>query len=626
MNISPTRHAYSAFKPAAIAFAISAVFPTLVFSQTVKDQNLDPVVVTASRTVQKISEVLSDTIVISAEEIAQSGQTSLIDLLHTKRGIEVARNGGAGNTASVFMRGGNSNQTVLLIDGVRSFSSTSGAPIWSAVPLSQIERVEIVLGPLSTLYGADAVGGVIQVFTKKGAGAPHFAFSAGAGTYGEQVVTAGVSGATGDTNPFRYSINVSTEKADGFSSTLPTAVFAYNADKDGYEKQSVNGQFSWEVAKGQELGFTFLNSRNDAQFDSGPGHDSRDFSDVNLYSFYTRNQMTSNWNSLLQVSRSYSNNSIVASYGDSKYDSLQESISWQNDLKFGLNFVQLIAEHRKEEVSSTDLELNRERTTDSFAANYQRKQGAHLFSAGVRYDDNSDYGDQTTSNVGYGFSINEALRLAASYGTSFRAPTYNELFYPGYGVPTNSPEKGKNAEVGMHFDNGNSRFSAIYYRNRITDLLITSSTCPPGYTFGCASNVDEALLTGFSFSAGTKLGTNVRLKGTLDLQDPRDETSDKLLARRSKVHGTVGIDYSSGKVIAGADVFFSDYRFDDSANTAAKRLPGYALLNLHSSYDLGKDWQVFGRWNNVFDRFYEQAYGYQTPGSNLFVGVRYGFN
>ena len=626
MNISPPRHANMAFKPAAIAFAISAVFPTFVFSQTVKDQNLDLVVVTASRTEQKISEVLSDTIVISAEEIAQSGQTSLIDLLQTKRGIEVARNGGAGNTASVFMRGGNSNQTVLLIDGVRSFASTDGAPIWSAVPLSQIERVEIVLGPLSTLYGADAVGGVIQVFTKKGAGAPHLTFSAGAGTYGEQVVTAGASGATGDTNPFRYSINVSTEKADGFSSTLPTAGFNYNADKDGYEKQSASGQFSWEVAKGQELGFTFLNSSNDAQFDSGLGHDSRDFSDVNLYSFYTRNRITSNWNSLLQVSRSYSNNSSIASYGDFKYDSLQESISWQNDLKFGLNFVQLIAEHRKEEVSSTDLDLNRERTTDSFAANYQRKQGAHLFSAGVRYDDNSDYGDHTTANVGYGFSINEALRLAASYGTSFRAPTYNELFYPGFGVPTNKPEKGKNAEVGMHFDNGSSRFSAIYYRNRVTDLLIFSSTCPPGYTFGCASNVDEALLTGFSFSAGTKLGNNFRLKGTLDLQDPRDETSDKLLARRSKVHGTVGIDYSSGKVLAGADVFFSDYRFDDSANTAAKRLSGYALLNLHASYDLGKDWQVFGRWNNVFDRFYEQAYGYQTPGSNLFAGVRYGFN
>jgi vitamin B12 transporter len=178
----------------------------------------------------------------------------------------------------------------------------------------------------------------------------------------------------------------------------------------------------------------------------------------------------------------------------------------------------------------------------------------------------------------------------------------------------------------MHFDNGLSNFGVVYYRNRVTDLLITSSSCPPGYTFGCASNVNEALLTGLSFNAGTKLGNDFRLKGTLDLQDPRDETSDKLLARRSKVHGTVGIDYASGKMVAGADVFFSGYRFDDSANTAAKRLPGYALLNLHASYSLDKDWQVFGRWNNVFDRFYEQAYGYQTAGSNLFVGVRYGFN
>lgn len=619
------RRADPALKQLAIVLSVSAVcLPSS--AQTSSAQELEQVIVTANRTAQKAGDMLSDTVVISSEEIQRSGQTSLVDLLHARRGIEITRNGGPGNNASVFLRGSNSNQVVLLIDGVRSVSSTGGTPDWSTVPLSSIDHIEVVLGPLATLYGADAVGGVIQVFTKKGSGAPRLSASAGAGSYGEQVITASVAGATSGEHTVRYALNASSEKADGFSAKLPGAKI--NPDDDGYDKRSVSGQASWALAKGQEIGLSFLNSRNEAQYDSSATYDSRTINELNTYSIYSRNQLTTNWTSLLQVSRSYTNGYTDNGTAPSIFNSRQDVASWQNDIKFGNDLLQVIAEHRLEDVSSTETALNRERTTDSLALAYQHRQGAHLISASARVDDNSDYGNHTTASVGYGYNFNSAWRIATSYGTSFRAPTFNELYYPGYGVTTNRPEKGKNAEIGLHYDDGKSTFNAVYFHNHISDLLMTapSAECPAGYTFGCAKNVEDALLQGISLSAGTKLGSHFVLNGSLDLQNPRDETTDKLLQRRAKVHGNVSLDYVAGAWSAGSDIVFSSYRYDDAKNTASKRLGGYTLFNLHATYQVNKDWQAFARWNNVFDKSYVLAQGYQTAGSNVFVGMRYGFN
>lgn len=626
MISSTIKASHTVFKPLLIALAVSSAFPISLYAQTVSEKALEPVIVTATRTEQKMGDVLSDAIVISAEEIERSGQTSIVDLLQQKRGIEISRNGGAGNTANVFMRGANSNQMVLLIDGVRSASSTLGAPDWSAIPLSQIDRVEIVFGPLSSLYGADAVGGVIQVFTKKGSGAPRLTFSAGAGTYGEKVVTAGVSGSTEGEHAIRYSINATTEDAKGFSSTLPHVAFgAYNPDKDGYSKRSISGQFSLDIAQGHQIGVRFLNSLNEAAYDNGVStYNDHAVSEVNTYSIYSRNQITSNWSSLFQISRSYTNSYDYTQWGVSQFNSKQDNFSWQNDIKIGSDLLQLIAERREEQVNSTEIGLNRQRTNDSFSAAYQAKRGAHLANAALRFDDNSDYGSHVTGSLGYGYSISNSLRLATSYGTSFRSPTYADLYVPWGGIASNKPEKGQNAEIGLHYDDGLSTLNAVFYRNRVKDLIIFATPCPAtGGPMGCSANVDRAVLTGLSLGASRKLGGNFSVRGTLDVQDPRNKTEDKLLALRAKYHGTVGVDYSAGALSTGADVLFSDYRFNDTANTT--RLAGYALLNLRASYNLNKDWQLFGRWNNVFDKSYELVNGYQTPGSNVFVGMRYGY-
>lgn len=622
MSSSVLRRANLAFPPLAIALSVSAAFSPLSFAQTPADQSLAPVLVTAARTAQKASDVLSDNLVITSEEIQQSGQSSLIDLLQRKRGIEIARNGGPGTSSTVYMRGSSSKQIILLIDGVRSASATTGEPNWSSIPLSQIDRIEVVFGPLSSMYGADAAGGVIQVFTKEGAGAPHVSASAGAGTYGTEEYTLGVSGSTDGDHKVRYSFNSSREEAQGFNATNPLVGTGYASDKDGYTKTSNSGRISWELAKGQEIGATFLQTSGNSQFDSGlRTYDARNYADVGVYTIYSRNQITSNWGSLFQISKSSDKLNSYTSSGLSSINSESTQVSWQNDFKIGTDLLQVIAEHKKEE-AVTNQPFNRDRTTNSLALAYQLQRGDHIGSVSTRYDDNSAYGSNVTGSVGYGYRLSKELRVSGSVGTSFRAPTFNELYYVGYGNPDIQPEKGRNAEVGVYYDDGKSDFSIAYYRNKFTDMIVSKKPCPTGATGSCAYNVNDALLTGLSMGAGTRVG-DFRLYGSLDLQNPKDQTKNTMLERRARYHGTVGVDYVDQKFTAGADVSFSGSRFSDSDNKYP--LGGYALLNLNATYNLADDWQLFARWNNVLDKDYVLARGYNTAGSNGLVGVRYGF-
>jgi vitamin B12 transporter len=586
----------------------------------------DTIHVTASRMPQPASDIISDTLIIGAEQIAQSGAGSIVDLLQRQRGIEVARNGGAGTTGTVYIRGANSNQNIVLVDGVRIGSSTTGAANWSAIPLTAIDHIEIVYGPLSSLYGADAIGGVIQIFTKKGKGAPAFTGFAGYGSDNTREADASVSGATGGEHGFSYAVSAGKEKSDGYSATR-SGLSSYNPDKDGYDKQNAAAQFGLQLAPGQEVGALLMYSKLDAQYDNGVkiAYDTHNSQKLQTAAVYSKNQITPVWSSLLQVSQSrdelgsYTN---VTPDGSSQLNTRQNDYSWQNDVRLGDDILQLLYDHREEKVaSSTTSILNRERSTNSWAAAYNARRGAHLLNASIRRD-NSVYGSQNTGAAGYGYSFTQALRATASVGTSFRAPTYNELYFPGFGNPANKPEHGRNAEVGVHYDDGMTQLSANYYHNRLTDLLVTTTPCPYSGTSSCAYNVNHALLEGLTLSGSRKLGS-FNLDASIDLQDPKDETADKRLARRSKKHGSLALDYTAGALTSGVELQVSGDRFDDAANK--NRLGGYGLVNLYATWRFSRDWSALVRWNNVADKQYDLARFYNTPGSKVFAGIRYGY-
>ncbi len=586
----------------------------------------DTIVVTATRTPQPLANVISDTITIGPEQIAESGAGSIIDLLQRQRGIEIARNGGAGTASSVYIRGANSNQNIVLVDGVRIGSSTTGAANWSAIPLTAIDHIEIVYGPLSSLYGADAIGGVIQIFTKKGQGAPAVTAFAGYGSDKTREADATLSGATGGEHSFSYAISAGKEKSDGFSATRPGAS-GYNPDRDGYDKENVSGQFSLQLAPGYEAGALFLHSKLDSQYDNGASsYDVRSKAELQTAAVYGKAKFLPNVDTLLQYSESQDkgqNWGGAAASSYSRIDTKQTDITLQNDVRIGEDVLQLLYDHRKEEVSNNGSDaLNRDRTTNSWAASYNARRGASLLNASIRRD-NAVYGSKNTGSIGYGYDITPQLRATASYGTSFRAPTYNELYYPGYGNPANKPEQGKNAEIGLRWDDGVNALSASYYHNQLTNLLVNTTPCPyAGYTFGCAYNVNKALLEGVTIAGATKVA-GVNLAANLDLQDPKDDTTGKRLARRAKKHGNVTADYNIGKLKTGVEVEFSGDRYDDAANK--NRLGGYGLVNLYATYSFSKDWSALVRWNNIGDKQYDTARFYATPGSKVFAGIRYGY-
>jgi len=608
----------AAGKPLAMALAIGTLFslPT-AFAQ---DRKLESVVVTANRTPQIATEVLNDNITITSEDIVRSGRTSLVDLLQRQRGIEIVRNGGPATNSSVYLRGTDTKQNIVLIDGVRVGSATSGGANWAGIPLSQIDRVEIVYGPLSTMYGADAVGGVIQIFTKKGDGPPAPTVSAGVGSDRTYNLEAGVSGSS---NGFRYALRAAHEESDGFSSTRRGAS-GFNADRDGYDSNSASGQFSLELAKGHEIGVNFLHSDLESQFDSSATFDDRIKAKVSTISAFSKNQILPDWTSQVMVSQSQDKGSNITRTGTTRFDTRQQQVSWQNNISvFTTDVVQLIAEHRREEVDSSTSELNRSRTTNSIAAGYQLKRGAHLAAASIRNDNSSQFGSHATGSLSYGYRLTNALRASASIGTSFRAPSFNDLYFPGYGLPDNKPEKGRNAEAGLYYEDGKSTYSAVVYRNRLTDLLVFVPNCPrPGSTaLGCAENVNEAVISGLTLGARTAVGS-FNLGASLDFQNPKDETTGRQLARRAKRHGTLSLDHTAGKLTTGGDIVFSAERFDDANNR--NRLGGYGIVNLYANYEVAPNWSLFARWNNVLDKDYELARNYNTAGSNVFVGLRYG--
>ncbi|MEJ7807204.1 MAG: TonB-dependent receptor plug domain-containing protein, partial [Telluria sp.] len=413
---------YPVSRRAALLPLALAITTTFAQANNAVDPGIAAIVVTASRTPQAAADVLSDNITLTSEDIVRSGAGNLIDLLQRQRGIEVARNGGPGTNASVFMRGGDSKQTVVLIDGVRIGSSTSGIANWSALPLANIDRIEIVYGPLATMYGADAIGGVVQVFTRRGAGAPAVTAAIGAGSDKARSADASVSGGGG---PFSYALTLAREQDEGYSATKP-GNFSYNPDGDGYSRDSASGQLGFTLAKGHEAGLLFLHSRLDAQYDSGPSaFDARSEQTLSNVALFSKHQILPAWQLKLQVSRAddkSANFSNATARGFSSIDTRQNTYSAQSDITLGADLLQILLERREEDVlSSSTAALTRDRVTKSGALAYSLKRGAHLGTASARWDVSSQYGSVQTGGLGYGYRISNTLRANTSIGSSFRA-------------------------------------------------------------------------------------------------------------------------------------------------------------------------------------------------------------
>jgi vitamin B12 transporter len=595
---------------ASLLAALAAAFPAQAATG-------DTVVVTATRQVQRANELLSDVTVVEREEIAQAGPTATVaDILARQPGIEITSRGGPGTTGGVMLRGANSAHTLVLVDGIRVASATLADVSWGFLPLNQIDHIEILRGPASSLYGADAIGGVIQIFTRRGEGPLRTNAEVGVGSWNTSLVSAGLSGSQ---EGWRYSLQASDNRSHSFSAINNPKNSSYNADKDGFQDSSASASLSYAVASGHELGINLLESDGWNRYDSSPkASDWKQKQTVSGVSAYSRNRFLPDWTSTLRLGRGTDNSrQFQDGNPSSTLRTDQDQIQWQNDIKLPYGTALLAAERLQQKVSGDTAYSVNQRTINSLLAGWNGRFGAHSLQLNARRDDNSQFGGKSTGVLAYGYQLAPAWRANAAYGTAFKAPSFNDLYWPGSGNPNLQPERATNREVAVHFEQAGQQASATYYRNRISNLI---DWAPGANGLWAPANINNARLTGLTLAYAGNVGAYA-LRANVDLQDPRDTGTDKLLRYRAEQHAFFAANRSFGRWQWGAELSASGKRYNDVANTQV--LGGYALVNLQVSYQLEHDLSLFARANNVFDRDYALVRDFATPGANVFVGLRY---
>lgn len=580
---------------------------------------LPPVVVTAARAPQSLDRLVADVTVIDAEAIARSGAQGLVELLQRQPGVEVTQNGGPGATSGVFLRGANRGQTVLLVDGMRVASASVGAPSFEAVPLDRIERIEILRGPASSLYGADAIGGVIQVFTKQPASAASLDASAGYGTYDTRTAAAGATLVLGAA---RLAVSAGGRRSDGFDATNDSASpFVRNPDRDGYQSEDYSVRATFAIAPGHELSAGVQRNRLDAQFDGGPDFDDRTLTTLAIWQAASRNRLAEGWTSLLQLGETRDDSVSRTSFGDFPFLTRQRQLKWQHDVDVPHGVLSAAYERREESIDEDAGFAVTKRTTNAVVGVWQFSRDAHALQANLRRDDSSQYGGQTTGAIAWGWRFAPEWRVTAGYASAFKAPSFNDLYYPGFSNPDLRPERARNVEAGLRWSRAQGDWRAAAgvtaWHNEVSDLIVFQCDA----AFNCVPrNVSDATLAGATIVVDAAWRTT-SLQFSLDLQDPADDATGHLLPRRAQRHGALALSHTLGPLRLGAEAVASSHRYDDVENR--RRLAGYAIVNLTAEWAAGKGVTVLARADNVGDRDYELAAGYATGGARAFVGVRW---
>ncbi|MEP7056397.1 MAG: TonB-dependent receptor [Caldimonas sp.] len=590
-------------------------------------QGLSPVVVTGNREPTPLDRIVGDVVVIDAEQIRNSTADSVEDLLRREGGIQLSRNGGPGQSAGVLLRGIGATGTLVLVDGVRVGAATLGQTDFSAIGLAQIERIEILRGPASSLYGADAVGGVVRIITRQGSVAPRIGAHAAIGELHSSAADLSISGAD---SGWDYAAGVAREASHGVSAIKPGDAFGlFNPDRDGFVRTNLQWRGGYTFAPGQRIGLGVVRNLLRSQFDSvgpptyaDPSPDFRNRYETRVGSLDYRGELTRTWTTTMQLS-SQRDDLRSGATDVSRFETRRRQLTWQNAWA-PADGQQLLAaiERLDEEVDATPYSGTPRRHTNALVLGYTGKIGALKVQGDVRHDRNSVFGNVSTGKLGLAFDIAPGLTLRGVAGTAFRAPTFNDLYYPGYGIATIGPEHSRSIEAGLQWRHGAASAAATVYRNRVRDLIASEadrSFCPPdsSYDFGCARNVDRAILQGATLTAADRLGP-FALRAALDFLDAKDGATGQRLPRRAAHQETLGADWSGGAWTAGATLLRVGARPDSGVT-----LPAYRIVDLQARRRLDQHWQIEAKLLNAFDRRYEPVRDYQALGRQGWIGVRY---
>ena len=620
----------------AVAGLLSA--PALAHAEAATD--LDEVVVTATRTRVALIDSLFPAQVIDHDEIVRSQARSLPDLLRGRAGIDIGNQGGPGKLGNVFMRGSEADQVLVLVDGVRVGSVTAGLTAFQDLPVDQIDRIEIVRGPRSSLYGSEAIGGVIQIFTRRDDGAFTPRLRVGIGSHGLREASAGIGGGS---KRGWFGADVAYQSTDGINACRGTAsapgapfgagCFVDEPDRDGYRNSSVNLRGGVHASDTLELQANALRAQSRNEFDGSQygGNIAENVQQVLGAKLAWTPSDRVGVSAQIGRNDDRSENFFDDDGGSRRvgnFDTSRKTASLQADFKLDArNLLSAGADWQRDAVESdTAFDVTRRDNTGVFAE-YQGTFGAHRLQASVRNDDNEQFGSHATGGLGWGMAFAGNFRVTANYATGFKAPTFNDLYYPFFGKPDLRPEKSKGLNVGIAQYAQRYSWTLNAYETRVDDLISYDSS------IFLPNNVDQARIRGVELTFDTTLGkwdVSVQASHT----DPRNRThcSDdaiaagscsfgKLLARRARDTGRIDLDRTFGALRFGASLKGAGHRFDDAAN--AVRLGGYATLDLRVAYALNPDWTLEARVDNAFDRDYETVAWYNQPGREYGLSLRW---
>ena len=589
-------------------------------------------VVTATRVATPVTDVIADVSVIDRATLELAGQSSLRDVLAQQAGIQIASSGSYRSNTGLFLRGAVSSQTLVLIDGVRVGSATSGGASLENLPLERIERVEILRGAASALYGPDAVGGVIQIFTRKVSQELELGASVGMGTDGQQQAHAHVSASSG---AIGYSLGISREKASGISAIANPASSNYNPDDDGFSATSADLRLSAQVNREHSLRLSMLHSDTDYQFDSTPfpnplglnrlTSDARGKTGLGHATLQWDAQWLAQWHSTLTAG--VSNEQSLGDYfrttdgaygGSTQFNTNRRQTTWQNDITLGKDVLSLMLEDRNEAVDSNTAYTVTSRDVRSALASYAVNRAAWNALVVARNDDNSQFGNFSNWALSGGYGVTDALRAVASVGTSFQAPSFNQLYYPGFGNPALQPQRNRATELGLKYHLDNVTLGAVAYNNDIQGFIVPTT------------NVQSSLavLRGITFSADMQAG-DTRYALSYDYADPRSystslASNDLRLVRVARNLLNARVTQRLGDVSVFGELRLSGDREDNNLSFSGRDLlPGYTLLNMGASWKLQKNVSLLARVNNLTDAQYQLANGFSMPGRNLFVSMNW---
>jgi vitamin B12 transporter len=594
---------------------------------------LQPLVVTSGRHAEPAKQATAATTVFTRKDIERLQVRSVSELLERVPGVSVSRTGGAGSQTGLFMRGTSTAQTLILVDGQRIASASSGTSSLEFLSPEQIERVEVVRGARSALYGSDAIGGVVQIFTRQGSDDginPYMRLGVGSKQTYERNL--GVSGGDAHT---RFSLGAAHDETQGIDATRDN--FGANGDDDAYRNQSLSMNLSHRFSDDLKVGFSALDQRGESEFEDlfSTSLPTTDFQLSSLSSYIDGN-FSDAWNSRLEVGHSEdkrdTGNDQPQASADSFYsfNTYRDSANWVNTLTLTERHQVLLGADWYEDRLHSDTNFAEDSRWNQ-AAFIQHRYTADHFSTelGLRHDKNQQYGSENTWNAALSVPLNHDNDVVLSYSEGFRAPTFNDLYYPDFcfggfcsasANPDLKPETSKSYEAQWR-----SRFSSTgelelsLYRIDLQDAIVLDQDFIP-------QNVQTARINGFEAALKQELfGWQGNL--VLALIDPRDRATGHTLARRAKRTLSLDLDRQYGAFSAGTSWRAVSGRYDDAQNT--RELSGYGLLSLRGAWQASPEVAFDLKLNNIFDQDYADAtystgngrYGYNSEGRTALFAV-----